>query len=73
MRILQQLLVIAVLVALHIGIPIGTVSLAMTIASALLTMKGATSMENQTGLVVSGAHGVAKAETMVTDWAQDSN
>ena len=56
-------MVIVVLVALYIGIPVGIVTLSITVASALLTMKGATSMVSCNGLAVSGAHGVAKANT----------
>ena len=54
-------LVIAVLVALYIGIPVDLVSLALTVVSILLTLEGGTSMVNCKDMVKSGAHGAAES------------
>ncbi len=54
-------MVIAVLIALWIGVPIDLVSLLVTMKSMILTINGGTSMANCNDTVVVGAHGAAKS------------
>ena len=54
-------MVIAVLATLYIGIPIDLVSLALTIFSINIAIKGDATMVNFKDKVGSGAHGAAKS------------
>lgn len=55
------MLVIVVLSTLHIGFPADFVSLALTVASILISSGGNTLMANINDMVVCGAHGAAKS------------
>ena len=54
------MLVIAVSLALEIGLPVDLVSLYLSLVQTFIALKGEMSMVNFEYMVVSGAHGVAK-------------
>lgn len=55
------LLVIAILLALYIGIPFELVTLSLSIISVILAFEGGSSIMNSRDMAVSGARGVARS------------